>query len=133
MSRDLVIQSRQAIQNAPEILGWKFYATRQRKAWDGRFGLETEHGLKHFDCTDWKFLFLKYPDGEKELVLIAPDADSLNPDDRLQAAAVVIEGLLGEECVLSNVDRFALESTVAARLLAQAIPMRLLPQTFGLS
>lgn len=133
LNRDLINQAKEAIQAAPEVPGWKFYAARQRKAWDGRFELGTDGGVKQFNSSDWHFILLLYPDGEKELVLITPDADLLNPDDRWQAAAIVIEGLLGEECLLANVDSFALEVSVDAKLLSQAKPIYLLPHTFGLS
>lgn len=133
LSRDLVKQAKDAIQAAPKVLGWKFFAARQRKVWDGRFELETEDGIKHFNCADWQFVLLRYPDGEKELVLVSPDARLLNPDDRWQAAAIVIEGLLGEECLLANEVSFALEAALDSRLSSQTKPLHLLPQTFGLS
>lgn len=133
LNRDLFNQAKEAIQAAPKVLGWKFYARRQRKAWDGRFELETDEGIKQFNSSDWRFVFLRYPDGEKELVLVTPDAGLLSPDDRWQAAAVVIEGLLGEECLLVNVDSFALEAAVDAKLSSQTKPIHLLPKTFDLS
>ena len=132
LNRDLIDQAKEAIQTAPKVLGWKFYAARQRKAWDGTFELETDEGIKRLDSSDWRFILLRYHDGEKELVLVAPDAGLLNPDDRWQAAAVVIEGLLGEECLLANVDSFALEAAVDAKLSSQTKPIHLLQKTFGL-
>ncbi len=133
LNRDFVSQAKEAIQAAPKVIGWKFYAARQRKAWDGRFELETEEGIKRLNSADWRFILLRHPDGEKELVLVTPSAGLLNPDDRWQAAAVVIEGLLGEECLLANVDSFALEPAVDAKFSSQVKPIHLLPQTFGLS
>ena len=49
------------------------------------------------------YVLLRYPGGDQELVLVTADAEELDQDARQQAAAVVIEALLGEDVVLARV------------------------------
>lgn len=132
LNRELAITAQDAIRKAPSVAGWKLYPARQRKTWDGKFEIETEGRTLTFDSARWRYVLLRYPDGETEVVLTAPESSSLAPDDRWQAAAIVVEGLLGEECLLEHVTSFALEPKLDEKLLEQAKPVYLLPQAFGL-
>lgn len=131
LNRKLLNQARKAIQSAPNIPGWKFYSARQKKIWTGEFQIETDNGIKHLNSSGWRFIFLQHTTGEKELVLITQEADLLDPDDRWQAAAIVIEGLIGEECLLSNIDIFCLESNIDDQLYSKTKPISLLPEMFA--
>jgi hypothetical protein len=133
LNREFLAIAEDAIRFAPPIHGWKFYPARPRKIWDGRFEMEVQNGVRHLDPSDWKYVLLRYPDGEQELVLVAPEAQALTSDERWKAAAVVLEGILGEDCLLHHVGSFALEPTLDARLATQSKPLHLLPQTFGLT
>jgi hypothetical protein len=132
INRELAITAQEAIREAPSVSGWKFYPTRQRKTWNGIFEMEAEGRNVAFNSAHWKYVLLRYPDGETEVVFTAPESSSLQPEDRWQAAAIVVEGLLGEQCLLEHVTSFALEPELDERLLAQAKPAHLLPQAFGL-
>ncbi len=133
LNRELRELAKEAIQLAPSIRGWKFYPARQRKIWDGRFELEVQDGVRHLDSSDWRYVLLRYPDGEQELVLVAPVAQTLAHDERWQAAAVVLEGVLGEDCLIHHVGSFSLEPALDDKLAAQLKPLHLLPQAFGLT
>lgn len=131
LNRQLADDARNAIDAAPNIEGWKLYAARQRKEWDGRFELQTKQGIRQVNCADWQFLLLRYPNGEQELVLIAAEAESLDEDERWHAAAIVLEGLLGEDCLLTHVKYFTLESALDAKLIPQVRPIHQLPSVFS--
>jgi hypothetical protein len=123
--------AKEAARSAPLIHGWKFYPARPRKNWDGKFELAVQRGVRHFDSSDWKYILLRYPDEELEIVLLAPEAQELDSDERWQVAAVVLEGILGEECLLEHVGSFTLESKIDVKFEAQTKPLHFLPQTFG--
>lgn len=133
LNRALHSQAKEAVRTAPEVMGWRFYAARQRKAWDGRFTVRTRDGIKEFNSTGWRFVLLRYPDAKVEVVLVSRDARPLEPEERRMAAAVVVEGMLGEEFLLESGIDFALEIALDARLDAQSRPMSHLAQALGLA
>ncbi|MBV6500874.1 MAG: hypothetical protein CJBNEKGG_03362 [Prosthecobacter sp.] len=109
LNRALAASAGEAIRNAPSVKGWRLYPVRQRKSWDGRFEFESQGRVLQFDSSGWQYVLLRYPEGDTEVVLTASEAASLTADDRWQAAAIVLEGLLGEACLLEHVNSFALE------------------------
>jgi len=133
LNRDYADEATDAIAGAPAVLGWTFHPTRQRKCWDGRFELQREKGHIEIDSGAWKYILLRYPDGQHEVVLFAPEATELDENDRWNAAAIVLEGLLGEECVLRSIEKFALESSIDAKVAGREKPIHMLPKAFGLS
>lgn len=129
---DMAAVAKRGVALAPVVPGWRFYSTRQRKAWDGSFEIEGRRGVHVLDSSNWRYVLLKHGSGELEVVLVAPEAAKLEPDERWQAAAVVVEGLLGEACVLDCGISFALEPTLDARLSEDTKSIAELPQAFGL-
>lgn len=132
LNRALAASAREAICNAPSVKGWRFYPARQRKSWDGRFELESRGRVLQFDSSGWQYVLLRYPDGDTEVVLTAAEAGLLPADDRWQAAAIVLEGLLGGACLLEHVNSFALERALDEKLSARTKPLLQLPKAFGL-
>ncbi len=132
LNRSLVASAEEAIRDAPTVTGWRLYPARQRKAWDGKFEFESQGRVLRFDSSGWQYVLLRYPEGDTEVVLSAPEAATLPDDDRWQAAAIVIEGLLGEACLLEHVNSFALEPGLDEKLSAKLKPLQQLPQAFGL-
>ena len=132
LNRELVGEATDAIHGAPVILGWKFYSARPRKEWGGKFEIEGSNGVMRFDCANWRYILLRHPNGDKELIMIAPETEILEQHDRWQAAAIVIEGLLGEGGFLANVDEFSMESSLDAKLTLQTKPIYELAQAFEL-
>jgi hypothetical protein len=110
LDKSLVDDARKVITEAPEIPGWELYATRQPKQWDFRVEIDcgSSHEKVYLDASDWQFVLLRYPDGLREILLTGPNLPVLTDDQRWQAAAIVLEGVLGEESLLENVDEFEL-------------------------
>jgi len=125
LDKALVNDAREAVAQAPEIPGWEFYATRQPKQWDFQFEIESDSSDEpiHLNASDWQFVLLRYPDGLREIILTSPNLPPLTDDQRWQAAAIVLEGVLGEEALLANVDEFELVSSIEPRFADKQRPI----------
>lgn len=99
------------ISHAPVLEGWEFYPARRPKEWDYKFCIERtgrEAELIELDATGWGFVLLEYPDGKHEVLLQANNLPELDGDERWQAAAIVLESILGEEVLMNTIDEFEL-------------------------
>ena len=132
LNKGLIPQANKAVGSAPSIPGWKFYPYRQRKKWDGRFEMHTSRGVAQIDSSSWNFVLLRYPDGGHEVFLIGDKALWLNEEDRWQAAAIVVEGMIGEKCILENDLSFSLDDRPEPQFEGKEKPIRELPGAFGL-
>ena len=73
--------------------------------------LYRKNGLRSgadLDATGWGFVLLEYPDGKHEVLLQANNLPELDGDERWQAAAIVLESILGEEVLMNTIDEFEL-------------------------
>jgi len=120
-----------AINSAPNIQGWVFYDTRQRKSWSGCFELLTGRGTVKIDSSTWEYVLLRYPDGECEIFLIGDEANLFDEDERWKAAAIVVEGLLGEKIILDNDLSFTLSNAPEPQFRGRQKPIQDLPRAFG--
>ena len=99
------------IAHAPVLEGWEFYAARRPKEWDYKFCIEragSEEEQIELDASEWGFVLLKYPDGKHEVLLQANHLPELDVNERWQAAAIVLESILGEEVLMDAIDEFEL-------------------------
>jgi hypothetical protein len=128
---ELLPVTRKVVSRAPAIREWEFYSTRQPKEWDLRFELQQEPGPPlAIDASDWTYVLLRYPDGRYEVVLHGTNISSLDRDARDQAAAITIEGILGEEPMLGAIDAFELTDELDPELAGRARPIRTLASAF---
>lgn len=132
LDRSLVESAFSALQSAPFIDGWKFYASKPRKTWEPQFTVELKGRILKIDAGDWKYVLLRYPDGNIEILVVAPNCDSLTFEERWQVAAIVLEGMLGEEILLDDCIEFELEVSVDQTLSARLRPLIELPVAFKL-
>jgi hypothetical protein len=130
LNRDLTFAAQRAVSSAPSVDGWKLYPARPPKEWDGKFEMDAGGRSIAFDSSQWKYVLLRYPDGLVEVVMTAPESKNLLPDERWQAAAIVLEGLLGEDCILANIASFTLEPELDQYLSANLKPIQALRQVF---
>jgi hypothetical protein len=96
--------TRKVVGAAPSIPGWELLSHRPRKQWDLRFEIESESGPIEVDARTWRFVAYRYPDGLYDLVILADDP-SLAPPDRDLAVYLADEGQLGEEALMTVVNR----------------------------
>lgn len=132
LNRELTRKAKDAISIAPVVHGWRFYATRQRKTWSGCFILEGESGSVDIDTRNWTYVLLRYPEGSYDIVLYGPEAGRLSDNDRWQAAAIALEGYLGEQRLLDSIHEFGFERSPADYLFGKDKPIANLLRAFGL-
>lgn len=124
--------ARRIIAEAPICDDWEFYAARQPREWDLRFELAGESGKRRaLDASSWTFVLLRYPDGAHEILLRTPDRPPLPEEQRWDAAAIVLEGILGEDILLDRIERFELVDDWEDRLAARARPIAQLRDALG--
>jgi hypothetical protein len=126
LDRDLRELASTIVKKAPVLPEWQFYAARRRKDWNYHFQLQSieGEGAKSLDASNWKFVLLEYPDETHEIVLEAQDATSLGEDERWQAAAIVLESILGEDILLKKIDEFELVDKLEAQFADSARPIQ---------
>jgi hypothetical protein len=126
LNRDLRQKAREIVSRAPVLEGWEFYSARRPKDWDYKFVMERSDGREsiQLDASDWGFVLLQYPDGAHEVLLQGNDLPALDDDERWQAAAVTLEGILGEEVLLEKINEFELVDRLETRFAAQQRPIQ---------
>jgi hypothetical protein len=98
--------------------GWEFYSARRPKEWDYKFCIEragSEAEPIELDASAWSFVLLEYLDGSREVLLQADTLPKLDADERWQAAAIVLESILGEEVLMDGIDEFELVDQLESR------------------
>ena len=109
LSRCLRKVARSIVSHAPLLDDWEFHWARQPKSWNYSFEIVgAEGGRRVLSAADWTFVLLEYPDGVHEILLKANSGPNLNNNERSQAAAIVLESVLGEDLLLDAVDEFEL-------------------------
>lgn len=132
LDRALLPLTREIVRLAPRIEDWEFLPSRPRKDWLPRFRLECDDGSElDVDASQWQFLLLVHPDGEREVVLVGESAERVPASQQWTAAAIVLEGMVGEELLLERVDSFAMLAHIEERLRVQLRPLADLPSALG--
>jgi hypothetical protein len=126
LNRDLRKKAREIVSRAPVLEGWEFYSARRPKDWDYKFVMERSDGQEsiQLDASDWGFVLLQYPDGAHEVLLQGNNLPELDDDERWQAAAVTLEGILGEEVLLEKINEFELVDRLEPRFAAEQRPIQ---------
>jgi len=132
LDRELRELANTVVAEAPVLPDWQFYAARRPKDWNYQFQLESDDvgRVKSLDASNWKFVLLEYPDEAYEILLEGEDASSLGDDERWQAAAIVLESILGEDALLDRIAEFELVSELEARFASSSRPIQELREAF---
>jgi hypothetical protein len=125
LNRNLRGVARSIISRAPVLDDWEFHSGRQPKDWNYSFEIESTDGgrKKRVSAAGWTFVLLQYPDGIHEILFKAEDSRILNADERSQAAAIVLESVLGEDMLLDAVDDFELVDELEPRFVGKQRPI----------
>ena len=128
LDKGLLAKTQEMVAVAPELPDWEFYPTRQPKEWDYRVELNSDdpNQIIEIDASSWEFVLLRYPDGLREVLLYSGNLPTLNKNDRWQAAAIVLESLIGEESMMTKIDEFDLVSDLEPRFSERKRPITML-------
>ena len=124
---DLRETAKDIVAHAPVVEGWEFYSARRPKKWDYGFRIdraENEAEPIELDATGWSFVLLEYPDGGREVLLQADNLPKLDADERWQAAAIVLESILGEEVLMDGINEFELVEQLEPRFAQRRRPIQ---------
>jgi hypothetical protein len=127
LDRSLREETRRIVSRAPLIEDWEFYSTRQLKEW--KYQVELASSIDgpawRLDASEWQFVLLLYPDGMREVILNG-NIPNLSSNQRWQAAAIVLESILGEDMMMEKIDEFDLTPTLEPRFEERKRPLDLL-------
>lgn len=125
LNREVREKARQIVALAPSLAKWEFYSARQLKDWNYRVELQRAEGpAVSLDASSWSFVLLRYPDGTHEVLLKGNELPNLSRDERWQAAAIVLESILGEDVMLDKVGEFELVDHIEDRFAAKQRPIQ---------
>jgi len=101
---DLLEESKRIVSGAKECAGWEFYYAKQPKQWELIFDFETsDNKVVEVDGSQWEYVLLRYEDGLFEIIIKAPDLSRFDESDRITAAEILLDGILGEEVRIQSI------------------------------
>jgi hypothetical protein len=96
-SPELLEQSSAIVALAPALEGWQFLAAKPPKNRESCFEVIDDDDLAHLiDASEWRYALSRYPDGQFEIVIQAPDITGLPEEAWTAAVAMVLDAELGE-------------------------------------
>ncbi|PWG81172.1 hypothetical protein DDR33_07225 [Pararcticibacter amylolyticus] len=95
---ELLPQTKEIISNSPSIPNWEFHYAKPPKQWkEPIVNLYKGGRKKRIIASSWQYVLLDYSDGLFDIIIEAPNLADFCKDDKLIAAEIILEGLLGEE------------------------------------
>ena len=102
--KDLLILSKEIIQEAPELIDWEFNYCKLAKDWNRTLVLyDNNMDEKEIDASKWKYVALVQKNGKIELVLEAGNISHLDDDTATTAANLVVQNEIGEEARINKI------------------------------
>ena len=97
--------SKKIIRAAPNLSEWKFRYCLPPKKWNFKFEAYDNFMLKQqFDASKWEYVLLEKRNRHVKILIKATNIATLDTDDQIQAARMVVTNILGEEDVIDFVD-----------------------------
>jgi hypothetical protein len=110
---DLLEETKEIIKKARNCSGWEYYYAKPPKKWELVFDFETSNEtFIEVNASEWQYVLLQYEDGMFEIIIRATNLNGLNETDKLTAAEITLDGVLGEElrmqaiCEIDVVEEF---------------------------
>lgn len=101
----MLSHTRAIVSAAPSIPDWEFHPAKPPKEWTPVFEIQDDEGdAVEVDASEWTFVLVRYPDGSTEAMVEAANLGHVSPERRRWAAEIVLDGLLGEEKRLNDID-----------------------------
>lgn len=123
--RERLSLTERIVARAPQIPGWEIHSSKPPKVWDLRFEMQCDSGRTvDVDAREWRYVLWKFPDGTFDVVVEQRDLQGVTDADRLRAAAIVVEGTVGERIRLSILPRIEGLESLPADQAGKATPIR---------
>lgn len=110
---ELLPYTKEIISHFKPIPNWEFHYAKPPKQWEFIFDFEKQDGSQvEIDASKWKYVLLKYEDGKYEIIIQEEGLGSLDEDEKLTVAEILVDGILGEEkrmtliCAIDIVEEF---------------------------
>jgi len=124
---ELLPETRDIIALAPICPGWEFAPARPPKQWDLRASLDYEGmGTLFLDARSWRYVLQKRPDGMFRIVICAPEIADYDDSVKQVAAGIILDGELGEEARLDDIDEIQVVAEFDETLSEGAAPLAVL-------
>jgi len=95
---ELLKKTKEIISYSISCEGWEFYYSKPPKEWNLLFIFQKDNGEEiEIDGGHWKYTLLKFDDGMFKVIFKASGLSTLSTDERLTAAEIILDGILGEE------------------------------------
>jgi len=110
---DLLPYTKKIVSYAKDVPDWEFHYAKPPKQWELIFEFTKNDGSQiEINASQWEYVLLKYDDGMFEIIIQTYDLQQLDKDDKLTAAEILLDGILGEEkrmiyiCCIDVVEEF---------------------------
>lgn len=96
--KNLLQSTKTIITYAKKCSGWEFYYAVPPKNWNLIFDFETKDNYPvEINAQEWEYVLLKYEDDMFEIIIKATNLNELRDDDKIIAAEILLDGVIGEE------------------------------------
>jgi hypothetical protein len=98
---------------APSLADWEWYAARPPKPrWNLTFDLRADDAARRVDASRWRYVLHDFGDEVFELTVYALFTEDLDARLREAAVEIVLQGVLGEQRLMSNIGRHDVKVTL---------------------
>jgi hypothetical protein len=131
-NKDLLPLTRLIVENAPDYFGWEFYSSKPPKKWKRYFLMRDDKGNDiTINAANWRYSLLKYQDGKFDIIILAPELSKYSENFKNIAAAIVLDGEIGEENRINWIDTIEVVDKFANNLSEKSSPINLLLDHFN--
>jgi hypothetical protein len=101
---ELLQETKEIVKSARDCNGWEYYYAKPPKEWELIFDFETtDETMIEVNASEWQYCLIKYEDGMFEIIIRATDLNGLHDTDKLTAAEITLDGVLGEELRMQTI------------------------------
>lgn len=115
--RERMLITQKIIEAAPYLSGWEFHHSKPAKTWDRTFQLSDDFMTEHeVDASPWSFVVSMEADGLINILLEAPNIETLDSFTAQTAAEIVVINEIGEEAKILHVGEIVVVREMASEM-----------------
>ena len=119
---ELLALTKEVVSYASQLRDWEIYYAKPPKNWDFEYYFQdTGSERLLINASNWRYILFQYEDGQFEILVEAGNISGLKDDEKLAAAEIVLEGILGEEIMIVSVCGVEVVATLEAKYASKAI------------